>query len=244
MEHSFLGMPSLTFLPCECDRSRFVGLICFWDNPETCWCGLQVWFRWGRDWLPGVLCCLSLSTSGGTNGDFPTSNLWQLPLNKLRIHSLHQTIFRRKYVYNNQIERVHQYKYLGAWISDDLAWSKHIESVCNRSRRLLGYIFRTFSPHCSRTPFSTYIQVSGVTHSGLCSWMGMVRRTNYFLRKSNCLLLELQQNPGLRNRLLSLPASTSHHWWSTAHIWNLIIFAFKIFGFCPFVLFTYTPNLM
>ena len=37
-------------------------------------------------------------------------------------------------------------KYLGVWISDDLTWTKHIESVCNRSRGLLGYIFRTLSP--------------------------------------------------------------------------------------------------
>ena len=36
------------------------------------------------------------------------------------------------YVYNIQIERVHQYKYLGVWISDDLTWSKHIESVCSK----------------------------------------------------------------------------------------------------------------
>jgi len=61
------------------------------------------------------------------------------------------------YVYNNQIERVHQYKYLGVWICDDLTWSKHVESVCNRSRRLLGYIFSEHFPHTApRTPFSTY----------------------------------------------------------------------------------------
>ena len=46
----------------------------------------------------------------------------------------------------------------------------------------------------------------------------------------------------LRNRLLSLQASTSHHWWTAARIWN---FAFKILNnlvICPFVLFTYHPQ--
>ena len=38
--------------------------------------------------------------------------------------------------------------YLGVWISDDLSWSRHIESICSKSRRSLGCIFRTFSPHC------------------------------------------------------------------------------------------------
>ena len=31
----------------------------------------------------------------------------------------------------------------------DLTWSKHIQTVCYKAQRLLGYMFRTFSPHCS-----------------------------------------------------------------------------------------------
>ena len=47
------------------------------------------------------------------------------------------------YVYNNQIERIHQYKYLGVWISDDLTchyrslvkerpWAEHLTGLPNR----------------------------------------------------------------------------------------------------------------
>ena len=48
-----------------------------------------------------------------------------------------------------QIEKVRHFKYLGICLSDDLTWSKHIESVCYKARRLLGYIYHTFSPYCS-----------------------------------------------------------------------------------------------
>ena len=47
------------------------------------------------------------------------------------------------------LEQVRYYKYLGIWISDDLSWEKHIQLTCNKARRHLGYIYRTFSPYCS-----------------------------------------------------------------------------------------------
>ena len=57
-------------------------------------------------------------------------------------------IFPSLFLNSSKLERVSHFKYLGVWISDDLSWSKHIESICSKSRRSLGYIFRTFSPHC------------------------------------------------------------------------------------------------
>ena len=54
------------------------------------------------------------------------------------------------YLNGQLIERVHYFKYLGIWFSDDLSWSKYVESVCCRARRLLGYMYRTFSPYCSQ----------------------------------------------------------------------------------------------
>ena len=45
-------------------------------------------------------------------------------------------------------ERVSHFKYLGVWISYDLSRSKHIESICSKSCRSLGYNIRTFLPHC------------------------------------------------------------------------------------------------
>ena len=37
---------------------------------------------------------------------------------------------------------------LGVWISSNLTWSKHVESISCKARRLLGFMFRTFSPFC------------------------------------------------------------------------------------------------
>jgi len=52
------------------------------------------------------------------------------------------------YVNGSPLEVMKCFKYLGVWISDDLSWSLHIESVCSRARRLLGFMYRFFSPHC------------------------------------------------------------------------------------------------
>ena len=51
-------------------------------------------------------------------------------------------------VKGSPLEKVKRFKYLGSWITDDLTWSCHIESVCCRARRQLGFIYRFFSPHC------------------------------------------------------------------------------------------------
>ena len=48
----------------------------------------------------------------------------------------------------SKLEKVSHFKHLGVWISDDLSWAKHIESVYSKSRRTLSYIFRTLLPYC------------------------------------------------------------------------------------------------
>ena len=42
------------------------------------------------------------------------------------------------------LERVSTFTYLGVTISDDLSWSRHINIVCARARRLLRFLFRNF----------------------------------------------------------------------------------------------------
>ena len=54
------------------------------------------------------------------------------------------------YLGSTLILKVSHFKYLGVWISDDLSLSKHVETVCCKAHRLLGYMFRTFSPHCDQ----------------------------------------------------------------------------------------------
>ena len=49
-------------------------------------------------------------------------------------------------VNGSPLEKVKCFKYLGLWITDDLTWSCHIESVCWRARRQLGFICRFFPP--------------------------------------------------------------------------------------------------
>jgi len=42
----------------------------------------------------------------------------------------------------SMIQPVEHYKYLGVWISSDLTWTKHVESVSCKAQRLLGFMFR------------------------------------------------------------------------------------------------------
>jgi hypothetical protein len=42
------------------------------------------------------------------------------------------------------LERVTSFKYLGILLNEDLKWSSHVESVCNKARKILGLIYRRF----------------------------------------------------------------------------------------------------
>ena len=42
------------------------------------------------------------------------------------------------------IEPVHSFRYLGVIISEDLRWNLHIDAVCSKARRLLGFLYRCF----------------------------------------------------------------------------------------------------
>ena len=74
-------------------------------------------------------------------------------ITRSRSHRLNLEIFLN----GKQLERVKHFNYLGLWISDDLSWSYHIEAVCSKARRMLGFIYRFFSPHCdANTILSLY----------------------------------------------------------------------------------------
>ena len=47
------------------------------------------------------------------------------------------------------LEQITHFKYLGIWVSDDLTWNNHIEAICSKAHRHLGYIFSMFSQYCS-----------------------------------------------------------------------------------------------
>jgi len=42
------------------------------------------------------------------------------------------------------IEKVSSFKYLGVTISDDLTWSKHIQTISSKARRIIGMLYRQF----------------------------------------------------------------------------------------------------
>ena len=45
------------------------------------------------------------------------------------------------------LKRVYSYKYLGLTITSNLSWSPHITACCNKTRRLIGLLYRRFSQH-------------------------------------------------------------------------------------------------
>ena len=42
------------------------------------------------------------------------------------------------------LELVHSYKYLGVTLTSDLSWSEHIQSICVKSKKLIGLLYRRF----------------------------------------------------------------------------------------------------
>ena len=48
------------------------------------------------------------------------------------------------YLSGQPLEQVQSYKYLGVIITSDLSWSVHIQSICLKSRRLVGLLYRQF----------------------------------------------------------------------------------------------------
>ena len=98
-------------------------------------------------------CC---SDSAWISSNYLTANVEKskcMLITRSRSHRLNLKIFLN----GKQLERVKHFKYLGLWISDDLSWSYHIEAVCSKARRMLGFIYRFFSPHCdANTILSLY----------------------------------------------------------------------------------------
>ena len=59
-----------------------------------------------------------------------------------------------------ELQKVDTYKYLGLIMSSDLSWSKHIDSICSKAKRLLGILYRLFSEHSSSdTLFKLYLSL-------------------------------------------------------------------------------------
>ena len=63
------------------------------------------------------------------------------------------------YLSGQPLEQVQSYKYLGVIITSDLSWSVHIQSICLKSRRLVGLLYRQFYDNANSV--SSTCHVSG-----------------------------------------------------------------------------------
>ena len=50
-----------------------------------------------------------------------------------------------------ELKRVQSYKYLGITITSNLSWIPHITNCCNKTRRLIGLMYRRFYQHSNPT---------------------------------------------------------------------------------------------
>jgi len=55
------------------------------------------------------------------------------------------------YLSGTVLDRVCSYKYLGVTLTSDLSWSTHISNCCNKTRRLIGLLYRHFY-QCTNPP--------------------------------------------------------------------------------------------
>ena len=94
-----------------------------------------------QDDIRSVSCCL-----GSKYLDLNASKCCYLLLSRKRNHSILPPIL----ILNDApLKRVNSYKYLGILISSDLMWSSHISSICSKTRRLTGMLYRQFYKHSS-----------------------------------------------------------------------------------------------
>ena len=68
-----------------------------------------------------------------------TAKCKQMLITRTKTHPQHQL-----YLSDQPLEQVQNYKYLGVTITSNLSWSDHIQSVCLKSRRLVGLLYRQF----------------------------------------------------------------------------------------------------
>ena len=50
----------------------------------------------------------------------------------------------------NALETVPTFKYLGLLFTSDLSWSRHIEGVCTKAKKILGLLYRRFYQHADQ----------------------------------------------------------------------------------------------
>ena len=146
------------------------------------------------------------------------------------------------------IQPVEHYKYLGVWISSDLTWTKHVENVSCKARRLLGFMFRTFSPFCKPETIITLYksQVLPIVDYACVVWDPHLKKDQYLLESVQTFALRMASrswrvNAEELNSQFQLPTLTSRR------SYLKLLMTFKFLNgllYCPPDLFVFnaSPN--
>ena len=139
---------------------------------------------------------------------------------------------------------MYHFKYLGIWLAADLTWSKHIQTVCYKARRLLGYMFRTFSPHCSPDSITYKAQVLPILEYGSVVWDPHLKKDQILLENVQLFALRIatkswsEQYSTLTSRF-QLPTLSSRR---SYHKLPCTYKFLNGYSFCPPDLFTFHHN--
>ena len=100
----------------------------------------------------------------------------------------------------SSLELVSSYKYLGVLISSNLSWSLHIDSICRKSRQILGLLFRHFYRHSSPSAlFKLYIALVR-PHLEYCSILWDPLNLLIPFARTSALLHSFIPSPSLSSR--------------------------------------------
>ena len=67
-------------------------------------------------------------------------------ISKKRVHSLTPPCLT---INSKSFTQVTEYKYLGVTITSNMSWNTHITNLCNKTRRLIGLLYRHFYKNSS-----------------------------------------------------------------------------------------------
>ena len=80
---------------------------------------------------------------------------------------------------DTEMEKVDCFKYLGLLVSSDMSFSKHIESICSKARKVTGLLYRRFNKANSDSYPIAAVPDNGETTSRICEpsdeWVAVVK---------------------------------------------------------------------